>query len=270
MCLRGIQSLAARLPERLSRRLPSSPRACSGGGPFRIAGEVVTLPDIGLPAAASMLMCAAPKVFRLARRVSLDRLRRVEQLAQVHGDGPLQHRPDTLADLPDRRRLDVRDRRQDLRHVGRVDLGDRPAADAREDVPLHAPLPILRVPPAAPAAALLFEHAPRGLGEGRNTLGAAPVGQRVAAGAGELAVGERQLAGLGEGNERGDAESEFAAPAADDEPLNPAPGSRGLDEQVQAVTVGVPSGRGGTDEGGRERLLGMASLALGSAGSRQR
>ena len=43
-------------------------------------------------------------------------------------------------------------------HVGRVDLRDRPAADTREGVAFHAPPPVLRVPPAAPATSLLFEH----------------------------------------------------------------------------------------------------------------
>ena len=43
---------------------------------------------------------------------------------QVHGDAPLQHRADALADFPGRRRLDVSDGQQDLQHVGRVDLGD--------------------------------------------------------------------------------------------------------------------------------------------------
>ena len=57
-------------------------------------------------------------------------------------------------------------------------------------------------------------------------------------------------------------------PAADDEPLDPASRSARLDEQVQAVPIRVASWRCGTDEGGRERLVGMASSALGSAGFR--
>ena len=91
--------------------------------------------------------------------------------------------------------------------------------------------------------------------------------ERVSVGPGQHAVGEGQFAGLGERDERGGAESEFAAPAADDDPLDPASRSGGLDEQIQAVAVRVPSWRGGTDKGGRERLVGMASSALGSAGS---
>ena len=186
----------------------------------------------------------------------------------VEGDGPLQHRPDALPDRAGRLCLAVPDRREDLQHVGRVDLGHRPAADAREGIPFHAPDPVLCVPPPAPAVALLFEHALGGFGEGRNALDAAPVGERIAAQAGQHAVGEGLLAGLGERDERGGAESEFAAPAADDEPLDPASRPGGLDEQVQPVAVGVASGRGGTDEGGRERLVGVPASALGSAGCR--
>ena len=43
---------------------------------------------------------------------------------------------------------------------------------------------------------------------------------------------------------------------SDDEPLDPASRPGGADEQVQAVAFRVPSGRRGTDEGGRERLVG--------------
>ena len=88
----------------------------------------------------------------------------------------------------------------------------------------------------------------------------------IAARTGQHAVGESLLAGLGERDERGGAESEFAAPTADDEPLDPASDPGRLDEQVQAVAVRVASGRCGTDEGGREGLVGVASSALGSAG----
>ena len=153
-----------------------------------------------------------------------------------------------------------------IQHVGRVDLRDGPAADAREDVPLHAPDPVLRVPPATPAAVLLFEYALGGFGERRHSLYAAFLGEGIAARTGQHAVGESLLAGLGERDERGGAESEFAAPTADDEPLDPASDPPRLDEQVQAVAVRVASGRCGTDEGGREGLVGVASSALGSAG----
>ncbi len=71
-------------------------------------------------------------------------------VSHVQGEAPLQHRADTLANLPGRRRHDVPDRRQDLQNVGRVDVGDGPVADAEEDVPFHAPPPVLGVPLPAP------------------------------------------------------------------------------------------------------------------------
>ena len=89
------------------------------------------------------------------------------------------------------------------------------------------------------------------------------IGQGVAARAGELAVGKGQLAGFGERDERGGAESEFAAPSANDEPLDPAAGAGRLNERVQPVAVGVSSWRGGTDEGGRKGVVGMPASALG-------
>ena len=86
-------------------------------------------------------------------------------------------------------------------------------------------------------------------------------------------ISEHALRGLGGGGNTLDtgAESEFAAPAADDEPLDPAPRSGGLDEQVQAVSVRVSSWRGGSDEGGGQRLVGMAASALrtGPLGQRE-
>ena len=150
-------------------------------------------------------------------------------------------------------------------NVGHVDLGDRPAADTWEGVAFEALPPVPRVPPAAPATALLFKPALGGVGEGGNTLDAALVGQRVRRTT--PASGWRGLlAGFGERDERGGAETEFAASSADDEPLDPAAGAGRLHEQVQPVAVSVPSWRGGTDEGGRERLVGMPASALGSAG----
>ena len=71
-----------------------------------------------------------------------------------------------------------------------------------------------------------------------------------------------------EGNQRHGAEAALAPAAAHDEPLDPASGSAGLNEQVQAVAIGVPCWRGGTDEGRREHPVRMASSALGSGGGR--
>ena len=91
---------------------------------------------------------------------------------------------------------------------------------------------VLRVRPTAPAAALLLQHPLGSLGEGGDGLGEALLGERVVAGARQVAVGEGQLASLGEGDERGGAEREFAAPAADDDSLDPASRAGGLDDQL--------------------------------------
>ena len=86
------------------------------------------------------------------------------------------------------------------------------------------------------------------------------LGKRVPALAGELAVGERLLPCLGQGDERNAAETELTAAASDEEALNPAAGSAGLNEEVQSVSIGVSTGRSGTNEGRREGLLGMAAF----------
>ena len=78
----------------------------------------------------------------------------------------------------------------------------------------------------------------------------------IAARAGELAVGERLLAGLGERDQFDAAESELALVAPDDEALNPASGSGLPDVEVESVPVAVSSGRSGAHGGGREPLVG--------------
>ena len=180
----------------------------------------------------------------------------------LHRDRPLQHRADALAQGPGGLHLDVPQGGEDGQHVGAVDVGDGPGADAREDVAFQAAEPVGRLPGAAPAAPLLLDHGDGGLGEGGHALSAALVGEGVAAGAGELAVGEGLLAGLGEGDETDAAESELVLPAADDEALDPASGSGTLDVEVEAVAVRVPSDGGGTDEGGGERVVGCRPLGL--------
>ena len=50
--------------------------------------------------------------------------------------------------------------------------------------------------------------------------------------------------------------------------LDPAAGAGRLHVKVQAVAVDVVTRRGGADEGGRERLVGMAASALGSTACR--
>ena len=103
---------------------------------------------------------------------------------------------------------------------------------------------------AAPAIrpASVPAHAPR-LRQRRDAFGAALLGKRVPTLAGERAVGERLLPGFGQGNEGNAAESELTAAASDEEALNPAAGSAGLDEEVQSVAIGVSARRSGADEG---------------------
>ena len=91
-----------------------------------------------------------------------------------------------------------------------------------------------------PAALLLLDHARSRGGEGRHLLRTALVDQRVTASPGELAVGARLLALLGERDQGDAAEAEFAAAAADEGPLDPASRPGGLDEKVQAVAVTMP------------------------------
>ena len=180
-----------------------------------------------------------------------------------HGDGPLQDRADALADRLHGPRLGVPDWVKDLQHVGAGHLRDGPRADARECEALQTAEPFLGLPGTAPAGLLLLHHGGCGLGEGGHGLGAALVGERVSARAGELAVGEGLLAGLGERDQMDAAESEFVFPAADDEALDPASGSGTLDVKVEAVAIGVPPDGCGTDEGGGEGVMGMSALGLG-------
>ena len=107
------------------------------------------------------------------------------------------------------------------------------------------PQPLAGVIPTAPAGLLLFQHKRSRFGEGGDAPGAALLRQRVPTFTGELAVDERLLPGLGQGDEGEAAETELTAAATDDEALYPTTGSAGLDEEVEAVAVGVSSGRSG-------------------------
>ena len=120
----------------------------------------------------------------------------------------------------------------------------------------------------APAGPHLRQYRLGGGGEGGHALEAALLGERVASGAGEPAVGEGLGAGVLERDEREAAESEFAASAADDEPLYPAAGAGRLDVKVQAIAITVASGLCYvSDEGGRERVVGLPAVRLGGPGS---
>ena len=124
---------------------------------------------------------------------------------------------------------------------------------------------MLRVAPAGPH---LRQNRLGGGGEGGHALEAALLGERIASGAGEPAVGEGLGAGLLERDEREAAEPEFTASAADDEPLYPAARPGRLDIEVQPVAVAVPAGLCDVaDEGGRERVAGLPAAGLGGPGS---
>ena len=107
----------------------------------------------------------------------------------LHHHGPLHYRPDTLAHTTRGLGPDVPDGREDRKQVGAGHVGDRHPADAGKHVPLHARLPFAGVLRIAPSRPLVVPHALGGVRE-RGHPGAALGGQRVAAGAGELAVGE--------------------------------------------------------------------------------
>ena len=102
--------------------------------------------------------------------------------------------------------------------------------------------------PPPPSARFLFQHTGGGFGKRRYAFGAALLGERISALAGKRAVGERLLPGLGQGNEGNATETELTAAASNEQALNPAAGSAGLDEEVQSVAIGVSAGRSGANE----------------------
>ena len=86
---------------------------------------------------------------------------------------------------------------------------------------------------------------------------------RVAAGAGDSAVGEGAFARLGQGHEGEAAEAERAGLSVNDEPLDPVSGSGGLDVQVESVAVAILARLDDTAaEGGREGLVRRGCLSL--------
>ena len=133
----------------------------------------------------------------------------------------------------------------------------------REHVARQARQPVAGVLGIAPAAMLVGPDPLGGLGEGGHAPGALLLGQWVAAAACDLAFGDRQGARFLERDEREGAEAQLAPPAADDQPLDPAPRAARLDLQVEAVAVAVaPGACDVADEGRRERVFGMPPLGL--------
>ena len=87
---------------------------------------------------------------------------------------------------------------------------------------------------------------------------AAAGGSGTAARAGDPAVGEGLLTGLGQRHEVEAAEAERMGLSVDDEPLDPTACAGRLDVQVQFVAVTVPARLAdGAAEGGRESFSGQ-------------
>ena len=184
----------------------------------------------------------------------------------LHRHGPLHDGADALPDPPRRLGLVVPDGREDQQEVGRGDVGDELVADERERVRPKAPRPVRSVFRIAPPAALLLQDRGGGLLEGGHAVVSALGCQRVAARAGQPAVGERLLARFGQRHQRIAAETEHPHLAANRQLLHPAPRARRIDVQVEPVPVGVAPGLADrAAEGGRERLVGMPAPALGGS-----
>ena len=128
---------------------------------------------------------------------------------------------------------------EDREHVGAGHLRDRPAADARERVAFQAASPRLHLRGGLPPGPLLVDHRGRGLGEGGRPLDAALVGEWVRPPrAGRASGWPRPARGPRASETRADgAEAKFAAPAADDEALDPAAGPGRLDVEVEYLSM---------------------------------
>ena len=81
-------------------------------------------------------------------------------------------------------------------------------------------------------------------GERGQAPGASLLGQRIAAGAGQLTIGEGLGAGILERDHGVAAEAQLTPPASDGDSLDPAPTARRLHDQIQSVPIAVPAGFG--------------------------
>ena len=127
---------------------------------------------------------------------------------KLHRDGPVHHGADALAHAPGGLGPDVPDAPERLAHVGALYVAHGHRADVREHVPREARHPILGMLGVTPAGMLVVPDPLGGGGEGGYAVGADFLGERVAAGACELAVGEGLVARLLERHEREAAESD--------------------------------------------------------------
>ena len=180
---------------------------------------------------------------------------------------PLQHGADALADLPGRRRLDVPDGREDLQHVGRVDLGDGPVCrrggrhtapcSATSCVTCHRPRQPPRFCSRTRRAASAKVGTPwtrrfseRGSPPDRASMRLARACSRA------LASGTSVAAPSPSSRRRPRMTSRWTQLRVPD----------GWTNRYNPLPSACRPGRRGTDEGGREGLVGVAPPALGSAG----
>ena len=135
------------------------------------------------------------------------------------GNCPLHHRPDPLPHPPGRRGLGVPDRRQDGHDIGRGDPIHPHPAHLRVYIVAHGRCPPGRLLGALPVRPVHGDHLGGGLLERRDGL--APGGQGIAARPGQPAVGDCGLPRLGQRHEPNRTDSQFAALAVDEKPLDP-------------------------------------------------
>ena len=104
-------------------------------------------------------------------------------------------------------------------------------------------------------------HLPGGLGKRRYlpTL-PVPTGDRITAGSRDPPQPRGVLAGLGQADEGDRPEADVAPPTGDHRPQDPPPRARLVDDEVQAVAVGVPAGPVPSHRDGRQALMRMAAM----------
>ncbi len=90
------------------------------------------------------------------------------------------------------------------------------------------------------------------------------LGEGIATGTGQPAVGEGFVPRLGQRHQGIAALTQRAGLAADDQSLHPTPGAGGIDAQVQAMSVAIETRPGGPDELGREAVGLVSSPRFGA------
>ena len=103
-------------------------------------------------------------------------------------------------------------------------------------------------------------HLPGGLGERRHLpMLPVTVGDGITACSGDPPQPRGFVAGFGQTDERDRPEADVSPPALDDRPQDPATGAGFVDDEVQTVAVGVPTGLLPSHSHRREALLRVAA-----------